>query len=472
MKLAVLSDIHYYSPSLGTSGSAFQKRERMCQYFLRESGAIVNSAIDEILSSDADAVLIAGDLTNNGEKVCHEELATMLSRLSEKKPVYVIYATHDWCSDGCPRRFDGDNVYHDVETMTPDELAEFYFTFGRNRSQSEFVHENGSVSYFVKLSDKIGLLCLNDDKNGKGKAGLTAEQRCWIREICRDCEQVIAMQHHLIMPGMSCLVNGGQIIGDAAEIRDFYRECGIKFVIVGHSHMQRISEEKGLYQINIGALTGHPCSVTYLTVEDGKILADMTNRLEFDFEGKHYRSDDVKSKTTRQVRDILRDMSDSKEKFITSLDELGIHIKKLPVPNKIVTAIGKRLYNGNVKDVLGVINRLLRFTDKKDIRELADDRFLDYVETLYLSVFDGSVTVFPEDSAVYNIVTGIGKLPVRLKRLPVKMFRTEKFDEICKGISEAAEKICLPEFDAEKSLVDTKSCYAQKMTDKLSERTL
>ena len=61
-------------------------------------------------------MLLAGDLTNDGEMVCHRELREKLYALAEKKPVYLITNTHDWCCDGNPRRFIGARATHDVPT--------------------------------------------------------------------------------------------------------------------------------------------------------------------------------------------------------------------------------------------------------------------------------------------------------------------------------------------------------------------
>ena len=129
IKLAVISDIHYYSHELGTEGSAFKFRESMCQYYLLESGAIVDAAIKNISESDCDAVLVCGDVTNNGEMCSHVELIEKLRVLNKKKPVYLITATHDWCSNGHPRRFVGDETLNDVESPVTD-LTDMYREFG------------------------------------------------------------------------------------------------------------------------------------------------------------------------------------------------------------------------------------------------------------------------------------------------------------------------------------------------------
>ena len=125
-KFTFLADLHYYSKTLGTSGRAYELRSGSDQKCLAESGAIIDAAFDHLARSDTRAVLLAGDLTNDGEMVCHRELREKLYALAEEKPVYLITNTHDWCCDGNPRRFTGARVTHDVPTMPHTGIHDFY----------------------------------------------------------------------------------------------------------------------------------------------------------------------------------------------------------------------------------------------------------------------------------------------------------------------------------------------------------
>ena len=100
--------------------------------------AIIDAAFDHLARSDTQAVLLAGDLTNDGEMVCHRELREKLYALAEKKPVYLITNTHDWCCDGNPRRFTGARVTHDVPTMPHTGIHDFYYDFGGRQAIAEY----------------------------------------------------------------------------------------------------------------------------------------------------------------------------------------------------------------------------------------------------------------------------------------------------------------------------------------------
>ena len=177
-KLTFIADTHHYSKTLGTKGRQYELRSGSDQKCLAETGEIIDSAFDYISKSDTDAVLIAGDVTNDGEKVSHLEFREKLKALAKSKKVYVITATHDWCCDENPRRYDGDKVFHDVEVMKSSELRDFYFDFGPKDALSEYITHIGTCSYVVQISENVRILALNDDKNQNGHAGFTEEHFC------------------------------------------------------------------------------------------------------------------------------------------------------------------------------------------------------------------------------------------------------------------------------------------------------
>ena len=116
-KLTFIADTHHYSKTLGITGRQYFLRAGSDQKCLVETDEIIDAAFEKIAASDTDAVMIAGDVTNNGEMVSHLEFREKLYKLKGKKRVYLITATHDWCCDGNPRRFNGNRVTHDVEVM-------------------------------------------------------------------------------------------------------------------------------------------------------------------------------------------------------------------------------------------------------------------------------------------------------------------------------------------------------------------
>nr|MDE5994395.1 metallophosphoesterase [Oscillospiraceae bacterium] len=93
--LTFIADTHHYSRTLGDSGRAFVFRSDSDQKCLKETGEIIDCAFDYLSKTECDAVCIAGDLSNDGERVSHEEFREKLYKFKENKKVYVITATHD-----------------------------------------------------------------------------------------------------------------------------------------------------------------------------------------------------------------------------------------------------------------------------------------------------------------------------------------------------------------------------------------
>lgn len=80
----LITDLHYYAPELGTAGKAYIKREIQDQVVLKESGAVIDAAIDFIIADKkTNIVLIPGDLTNNGEALSHKGIIERLQRLKD-----------------------------------------------------------------------------------------------------------------------------------------------------------------------------------------------------------------------------------------------------------------------------------------------------------------------------------------------------------------------------------------------------
>ncbi len=71
-RFIVISDLHFYDTSLGTEGKAFQDYLDADRKLLVLSDEIIGTAMEKIAKEEADFVLVAGDLTKDGERICHQ----------------------------------------------------------------------------------------------------------------------------------------------------------------------------------------------------------------------------------------------------------------------------------------------------------------------------------------------------------------------------------------------------------------
>ena len=82
IKFCVISDMHYFDTTLLINdGIAFQMYLAQDRKLLKESNAIMQSLFDSIVAEHPDIVLIPGDLTKDGENLCHQKIAAFLLKL-------------------------------------------------------------------------------------------------------------------------------------------------------------------------------------------------------------------------------------------------------------------------------------------------------------------------------------------------------------------------------------------------------
>ena len=425
-KLTFIADTHHYSKTLGTKGRQYELRSGSDQKCLAETGEIIDSAFDYISKSDTDAVLIAGDVTNDGEKVSHLEFREKLKALAKSKKVYVITATHDWCCDENPRRYDGDKVFHDVEVMKSSELRDFYFDFGPKDALSEYITHIGTCSYVVQISENVRILALNDDKNQNGHAGFTEEHFCWIEEQIKKAQHdgclIIGMEHHLLMPHVTPLITGGSTCVENREyVASRLADAGLKYMFVGHSHIQSTSSfktRKGnvITEVNVGSLVGYPAPIVEVTVNDDLTLSYQVKHLKnFTLNGNKVDAQEYLKKHALDLLHCVIDAPDKKE-LIDRLTALQLDGKKFEKFTPIIFKVLKFIKNA---DVMDVYKKLKRIGLAKDIDYILavkyrNKKLLDIIDEIYLSLFDGSTVTYSRDDDYYKLIISVVSIPSKI----------------------------------------------------------
>lgn len=455
LKLAVVSDMHYYSRTLGDTGSAYEARSGSDMKCLAETGGICDAAFDIIAKSGCDAVLMVGDLTNNGEKASHTEFELKLRKLAESIPVYVVYATHDWCCDGNAASYDGDMKLYGVETLTPAQLRELYAPYGANGALSEYVCENGSSSYCALIKPGFRLLGLNDDTNGHGKGGFSEEHLLWIERMIREAkeagDEIIAMEHHLIMAPFARLINKSMMLGDADDVVRAYAGAGLEFVFTGHSHMQRVTEKDGVYQINIGSLTGWPAPITYFTLDREKAEMHVEYLESFEFDGVVRSSEYIRDHTLHIFTGIVDALSKGGPELKKTLAASGVNLGSVPVPAFILKGAAKMITGMKVGSAARLINCLTfgKGVDKKAARAIADDSLYERIKELFLNLWSGTPVAYGDEEPFSKVVRSVASLPRRVvKALPVKKLHGDGIMNALSDIEKTAALLVKPNFDA------------------------
>lgn len=270
MTMLVATDIHYLAKELNDQGEAYQK------YIADSDGKllhyvtdIVDAFAEEITIQKPELLIISGDLTNNGERESHKELAKKLAEIEKTTgtQIYVIPGNHDILNPWA-RGFLGSKQYV-TESISPGEFEKLYADFGYDEAVSR---DEASLSYLAAPSEELYLLMLDTNiyefnellgspmTNGQ----LKPETLEWVRECGRMVKEknarLLTVMHHNLYHH-SKLLNSGFTIDNSDEILRVLEEAEVKLVLSGHVHIQDIKAGAGkqpVYDIVTSALSVNP----------------------------------------------------------------------------------------------------------------------------------------------------------------------------------------------------------------------
>lgn len=277
-KFYLITDTHYFSeklPAYGDSYNEFMQFEQKC---FAETAAM-NKASAKYLSEsdDADTILIAGDLSFNGEKESHLEFIELLKGLkSAGKKIYVITAGHDFNDN--PFAFDNTGRITPEGTKR-EELFDLYYEFGFEGALG--VHKE-SLSYVAEISEDVWLFALNNDGDEEYHHTYTASQRVWIEEMLRkgreEGKMMFVMNHYPLLPGCPLFgLVGDAVMPEADEMTTLFADGGAHLGFTGHMHNQSIkckTTEKGnrFWDVCTGSLIGCPAFMRLVEIKDKKTV--------------------------------------------------------------------------------------------------------------------------------------------------------------------------------------------------------
>jgi len=282
VEFAVISDLHTYDTALGSSGAAFEEVLHSDRKLLLDSVDLLDFAIDDILRSRAQFVLISGDLTKDGEAVCHELVIDHLSRLLDAGvKVYVIPGNHD-VNNPDAESYDGDEA-SPVDNITADEFAQLYANFGY---ADAIERDSYSLSYVAEPVDGLWILALDSCRSSENQPGekeivggrISQETADWIammlKRAAAEDKAVIALMHHGVVEhwdGQHKL-HPDYLVEDYQHFGRFIASYDVRLVFTGHYHAQDITQatfgDKFIYDIETGSLVTAPCPIRYCSIKN------------------------------------------------------------------------------------------------------------------------------------------------------------------------------------------------------------
>ena len=409
LKLFFITDTHYFKNSLGAYGEDYEKFMDYEQKCFAETEAINKAVLDYLEKDDrADIVLIAGDLSFNGEKESHEAFTKLLHEFKEKsgKKVYVVTAGHDFNEKPFAYTDEGRIT---VEGTKFSELYDYYIDFGYDDA---IAFNKEHLSYVAQLSDGVRLLVICNDIDGQKHITYDDEFLGWMKEQAEKAQQdgqmMIAMEHYPVLPGQPVLA----LIADAWQSESdklvkTLADSGVHLIFTGHMHNQSINvveTEKGnkFYDVCTGCTIGCPAFMRLVTVRDEEtveIESIPVPDFEWDKKGQTG-AEYLKTQFERMIRTLIYAMENDPERFMGKL-----RIKKTPTMKKLVAFGGKKLS----KMTVGKAARLLGIKADKRIK---DNSFVDFAIDIARNVFEGNqpfVEGTPEGDTLLKVFRRISK---------------------------------------------------------------
>jgi len=266
----VATDLHYLAPGLNDGGAAFERfQDGGDGKETARAPAILDAFIREIAALGPDFLVLTGDLTNNGEKASHLEMAEKLRGIEASGvEVLVVPGNHD-VANPWARRFSGEAQYA-AEGLSAAGFARVYRDFGYGQALSR---DPGTLSYVAAPAPGLRLLMLDAnlyDRNAASgrpaREGRIAEGTMkWIEaQLTRaraEGARTIAALHHSVLDHSDRIVRG-YTLDNGAEVARLLWRLGVRIVLTGHVHIQDASamafETGTLYDIATNALSVHP----------------------------------------------------------------------------------------------------------------------------------------------------------------------------------------------------------------------
>ncbi len=386
LKFYLITDTHFFKNSLGAYGEEYDKFMRFEQKCFAETENINRSVFDWLkTANEADIVLIAGDLSFNGEKESHLGFIELLKELKTSgKKIFVVTADHDF--KDAPFAFD------ETGRLTPegtkrDELFDLYYDYGFGEA---IAVDRKHLSYVAQLGDGVRLLALNNDYDGRE---YDKEQLEWIREQAQkakdDGQIMFAMNHYPLLPGQPLFsVIPSAVQKNSSAVTTMLADLGVHLVFTGHMHNQSINLKvtpsgNKFYDVCTGSIIADPAIIRHVTIKEDNtvdIKSIPTPDFEWDTNGKgckQYLSDMFDS----MILNMLSDMKDNPKSL---LSRFGAGDKKGLYP--VVKTAGRLLDRLTVG---GVCRLMWIGCEDKGLKRM---KLKNYATELVRGVFEGNQT--------------------------------------------------------------------------------
>jgi len=290
LKMGIISDPHYLSEQLMDGGEAILNYDKMSGKTVSEVPAILDQVINDYLDSDIEILLVAGDMTKDGEEQSHIDFVKKLRPLMDKGiKIFVIPGNHDI---NMPNSigYEGNSTYK-VKNVNPEEFAVIYADLGY---KSALRRDANSLSYVSELNKDTWLLAIDSNRykeyTDKTVSGgkISPETEGWIKLVLNDATakniQVVGLMHHGLVEHimMQSSFFSDYLVEDRIRLANLFADNGMKIIFTGHFHSNDITEftsqqNNKIYDIETGSLSAYAFPYRFAQLDKNKIKIETKN---------------------------------------------------------------------------------------------------------------------------------------------------------------------------------------------------
>jgi len=293
----VASDLHYFSPSLmsDTSTAAFKQYLLLDRKMIVQSPALLHSFLDSVRARKPKMLLLTGDLTKDGEKQSHQEMADSLATLRKLGiQVYVIPGNHDVANPES-RSYTGAGAVS-AANVTSAEFASIYHDCGFDQA---IARDSASLSYVAEPVPGLWLFAMDPTRWRDNKAGGTEtvggrflpQTVAWLKtqlDLAKNNGKVpVGAMHHGILEHFagqaSNPISSDYVVAGFDTLGPLFAGKGMHVVFTGHFHANDIASKAfstgSLTDIETGSLVTSPSPFRFGTLSAGSALSVHTSRI-------------------------------------------------------------------------------------------------------------------------------------------------------------------------------------------------
>lgn len=248
-----------------------------------ETDAILNEFLARFEKSPAKYLLIAGDLSEEGQWAEHLGIAKILNDFKARtgKKIFVIPGNHDIRTFASGGRLD---------------LSDFLTVYKNLGYSDALVRHGSSGSYTAELDGEYRLIAIDACVYREDGSKVSPELLAWIEaqvvQAKHDGKKLIGMVHHNVLEhfGIESVAGNMLNLENYRENATKFADWGIKYFFTGHEHANDISmavSEKGnkIYDIETDSLITYPNGYREVTFSDNdvKVQTDYIDKIDISY---------------------------------------------------------------------------------------------------------------------------------------------------------------------------------------------